>query len=525
MIAEHLSDVELVSVPSRKPQRFCRVLFLEEGALGAGGDDAPPLPSDALFCGGPGVVRELLAHDCAACALCVQGPGQEDPLLLRSCRERVLVVESQRTPYALYRELEEYFFMIEGWVNHMKTALLEGGGYQSLINCSEDVLKNFITMSNSDFRLLAYSQHVSIDDPTAKLLVEHGVHPQETIDLFRKYQVTRDWERQTKIEVKPVSELTTYPALDYIFRIQGSYFVHVVMHCNVLAPSPGLVDTFQLLIDHLGYYVRRSWNERLLLDQEPSRLFGDLIANSAYHDNALDQRLRGLSVPKTGAFTLLAFQLVSEHSDNQLLMFYTQQLKELCPWCHVGVHGSYVLVLDPLSKLVADKSRLRSFVNTHPCVIGASGRFQHLSDFAFAFRQAKAAINAVTSPGQSLASFYLGEQADVVCMFGDVFPAYVVDVARNSNQLVSHSVKSGIVARVVAYDEQHKTEDAKLLFFYLACERKASAACEALFLHRNTLLYHVDRMQKRFGFNLDDLHTRQRIMFEYLLYPASDLRT
>ena len=94
------------------------------------------------------------------------------------------------------------------------------------------------------------------------------------------------------------------------------------------------------------------------------------------------------------------------------------------------------------------------------------------------------------------------------------------NVANNNNQLVAYCVENGILAHIAAFDEKHGTDDLRILFHYLANERKVSVTCEALFLHRNTLLYHIKRLQERFGFDLDDYHTRQQIMMEYLLAPA-----
>ena len=77
----------------------------------------------------------------------------------------------------VYARIEGLLASVESWIRRMKTALLDGGDCQSLLNCSESMLQNFVMVSNSDFRLLAYTQHIPIDDPTTKLVIEQGVHP------------------------------------------------------------------------------------------------------------------------------------------------------------------------------------------------------------------------------------------------------------------------------------------------------------------------------------------------------------
>ena len=518
MIAEHLTSCSTVSVPMRKTPGFERVMLLDDDRP-LSEEDVAGLVDSTLFCGSGKAACRLLESSRDAYALCLQQHGNLDERL-RKHADRVLVLQAEEAAYDVYARIEGLLASVESWIRRMKTALLDGGDCQSLLNCSESMLQNFVMVSNSDFRLLAYTQHIPIDDPTTKLVIEQGVHPQETIELFKKYHVTKDWKAQSKIELKPASKLTVNPVLDYVFRMQGNYYVHVIMHCNKVPPTPGLADIFQILIDHLGSYVRRNWNEHLLSGQEPGRLFGDLIQRKSFGKRALEARLRGLDIPETGDFALFAFLFIAERSEDQLLPFYANLVKESFPWCHVGVYSPYILALDPKAKLPQSEPQLQAFANAHPCSIGMSNPFDQLADFPFAFNQAKAAIEIATSQNQSLSMSYRDDHPSPLYRFSECFAAYVSNVANNNNQLVAYCVENGILAHIAAFDEKHGTDDLRILFHYLANERKVSVTCEALFLHRNTLLYHIKRLQERFGFDLDDYHTRQQIMMEYLLAPA-----
>lgn len=315
------------------------------------------------------------------------------------------------------------------------------------------------------------------------------------------------------------SELNANPVLDYIFRVHGSYFVHVLMHCNIKEPTPGLRDTFQLFIDYPDLYVHRDWNEQQLLGQEPSRLFSDLITKSPFSSKALDNRLRGLNVPKEAPFTLYAFLSATESADNQLLLFYLRKLKEAFPRCHIGVYGPHVLALDAEGGLEPNGSQMQALASAYPCVIGMSAPFGHLSEFTFAYRQVKSAIELTVDARQTLASSHLDNHTALVHQFDRGFASYIADATKNNNQLVTHFVERRTIARILYFDKQHGTDDARILFF-LVNERKVSAAREALFMHRNTLLYRIGKMQGRFSFDLNDFPTRQRLLMEYFLLPA-----
>lgn len=521
MIVENVDCLDVVSNPGGAAVRFSRLFLLGGARMDDFDSKDEAWMSETLFCGTPEDAKGFLDEHPNCFALSIRDKGLPSaPSVSSAARPNLLECESDQGLSTTFYALERYFFSIESWASRMKDSLLEGGGYQSLINCSEAVLKNFIMVSNSEFRLLAYSQSTPIDDPTTKLIIEQGIHSEETIELFKKYQIMKDWKAQKRITFKPASEMTVNPVMDYVFKIEGNYFIHVLMHCNLRPATPGLADAFQLLIDHMRFYVQRTMSEQVLLYQEPSRLFNDLIAHRTYGDDALDIRLRGTGVPKTAAFTLYVFDLISENSDDLLLLFYVHQLKDAFPWCFVGLHDLHVIALDPIGKLEESISTLQSFVNLHPCTIGMSSPFRHLNEFHLAYQQALSAVELARSPHRSLASAYLEDRSDMLHSFDRCFAAYVADIASSNSELVMHNARDGIVARIVASDMQRGTQNARMLFFYLACERKASVVCKKLFLHRNTLLYNMNKLQREFDFDLDDFHTRQRIMLEYLFTAA-----
>lgn len=527
MILEHLDGCRLLSAPPRMTKRFAHISFLRGESSFDQDADASKTPASTaalssneliLYCGSAAAAESFAAAREKDFVLCIQSEPSVSPAL-RSLRSQVIVLQSSEPVSSSFDRIEHLFFSINSWTRSMKNAVLDGGDYQSLIDRSEPILKNFISVSNSEFRLLAYSRHTPIEDPVAQSLIKSGVHSPETVKLFKKYRVAKDWETQTKIERKPASELTAHEVLDYVFRIQGNYFIHVNMHCNVIPPTAALVDAFQLLVEHMEYCVKRDWNERFLQEQEPSRLFGDLIAHKPQNEKAFADRLESTGIPKAGSFLLVAFKFQEHSRENKLLPYYANHLKEAFPGCHIGIHGVYALMLythetDP----AAEERRLLAFSETYPCSIGVSNRFSNITDFAFAFQQSKNAIEIALSPRQSLAARYSEKKDSPIYRFDAYFPSYIAETARTNNHLVEYCVQNGIVPKIAAFDEQHGTNDLKTLFLYLICERKVSAACEALFLHRNTLLYRIEKMQDRFGFNLDDPNVRQQIMLEYSLY-------
>ncbi len=515
LIAEHLDGCNLAFSPADAGRRFA---FLAVLSPDAASDEALVTP-EVLTCGTP---AEALAHLKAhpeAWTLVIYGTDEMFELPSPLPPHALFCCSSLPTAQVISR-LQGLFFTLGSWEAALDAALLRGGSYQDLLDISEEVLGNFITVSNSEFRLLAFTRSIAIDDPVAQEVVALGYHSPDVVENFKRHGVMRNWETQTKIGFRSAG-LTRYPAYDYVFRSHGNYFLHVVMQCNNRPPSPGLRDAFQVLVDHIELAVRQEREERYHLSDEPSRLFGDLINHRPLTRAEIERRLGSVGLAPEGSFALAALSFSDNAAEGQYLPYYAHHARLALPQCAVGAHGPYLLVLDPEGALAESRiAPLQTFVNRHPCAGGISEPFTRIGDFPLAFQQAKAAVDLATSSQPPLA-LRLDEQPAVpLYRFGDRFGAYVASVAKVNNRLVAHTADHGIVAAVAAFDREHGTEDLRLLYAFLRNERNVRLTCEELFMHRSTLLYRIARMQERLGFSLDDPATRQRIMTEFLIRSA-----
>lgn len=511
MIEEFIEGCIAIGPIPRSAKRFTHVVRLHE-------HDDGSFERGLLPCGTPSETAEYLKKHPKSLCLCIT-QDQIYPRMLESFRQQVLTLYCEEGPAEAFNRVQRLLLRLNTWENDMKTALLEGKSYQALLTLSEPVLNNFISISNSDFRLIAYTKSIAIADPVIGSLLQNGFHTKETVDLFTRLHTTKDWESQKKITLKPVSDLNAHPVLDYVFRMQGKYFLHINMHCSARKPSAGVADAFQILINCLEYCVKQDWNNRFALHQEPSRLFGDLIERKPQSNRVFAERLRTIGIPPEGPFTLLAFRLLGESSSDALLSYCVGHLKDTFPSCFVGSYGSHALLLDPSEATKANGGeQLRLFAESHFCSVGISEPFFTIRDFPYAFQQAIQAIEMSTRSRLPLAAALDGNSETPLHSFRDCFAYFVADTAKNNSHLIEHFGQAGIVKRITDEDNRRGSDDALILYCYLKNERKASVTCSELFLHRNTLLYRIRKMEEKFGFSLDDASTRRQIVMEFLIY-------
>ena len=71
------------------------------------------------------------------------------------------------------------------------------------------------------------------------------------------------------------------------------------------------------------------------------------------------------------------------------------------------------------------------------------------------------------------------------------------------------------LARLKRYDERHGTDFYNTLYQYLLAERNVVATAKALFIHRNSMIYRLQRIQQLLDVDLDDPNVRLYLLLSY----------
>jgi len=68
------------------------------------------------------------------------------------------------------------------------------------------------------------------------------------------------------------------------------------------------------------------------------------------------------------------------------------------------------------------------------------------------------------------------------------------------------------------HDEKQGSKLIKLLSAYLYSERNATATCNVMHMHRNTVLYNISKIESLLNINLDDNDVRIKLMLGLKAY-------
>lgn len=137
---------------------------------------------------------------------------------------------------------------------------------------------------------------------------------------------------------------------------------------------------------------------------------------------------------------------------------------------------------------------------------GYSESFQGLAHFKSYYQQAKVALD------------YASAETGTGCLlsYSKISTHYLVSTLYQT--VPQHLICHPAVETLHVYDRDNNTELAETLRCYLENERNTQRSAQKLYIHRNSLMYRMDRIKELVQIDLDHPEERLRLMISYYVY-------
>ncbi|MDR0491917.1 MAG: helix-turn-helix domain-containing protein [Oscillospiraceae bacterium] len=427
----------------------------------------------------------------------------------------ITVVRGEICLRDLFNRVLRVFVRIAEWISAMERSVAKRSGLQELLDLSEPVFRNFITIQDSTFKLIDYTKKITSPGVVMARLVQHGFHPPETMDLLRHHRRLEEYKTNTDVIINRDRVTSEFDVVIKTFHLGGSIFIMVVMECCEKPANNAVVEMFGILIEYIKAYA----------DIEIAQTGGiagikalilDILEKSAGSEEEARVRSTYCGYPFEGGFRLRVFSFQDE--DNVPIAQIIRLLTESCRNA-VALYWSRSILMLELKKTDAAKTcenagRLLAGIDF---VCGISNCFDSLWELPVAYEQAVIASDIAS---RVKACGDVGGRGRFH-QFSDSLVYHVVSAGRRAAPgAFGSSFFATSIAALRAYDEQHRTETAKILRLFLENERNATSVASIMHMHRNTVLYHMEKINDILGVSLDDPDTRLQLL---LAFKADDL--
>lgn len=489
-------------INTEKEVRFTRICILPEN-----GKD---LHSETLYAGELSLALSLRAEGKDFFCVCIRDtePAAETESAPLS---GLLLLEDPVSVRTVFSELQDLFYRVSEWVSQMFQCAYEKKPLQDVLDLSEPVIGNFISISDSALNLVCCTRHIRTDDPVSSKLIENGFHPEESVEVFRKQGLFEQWDHAKGLIINKSHSFSPYDLCSKVFKLHNTYYIHAVMTCCSRPLSPGLIDLFRMLTEVVELYVRQDWKEHTFLHHDYDRFLIELIEGHTGSVAVVENRAKQLHLPFSHPYQLCLIEFLT--LDKLPVGKIGIELSGKFPEARVTVYQNRILMLfssysAPESGFVP-KEKIASLLERADARCAVSSVFSALPEIQTAYEQTRLALKYFSHSKKD--PVFCENPHSCVTEFDDCFQLILLGENPASRTMWKLTQCHRMLKRVSAYDEKHGTDNLRVLYTYLFSDRSATETGQLLHMHRNNVLYRIGRIEEMMGAKLSDAKVRHAL--------------
>lgn len=435
--------------------------------------------------------------------LCVRDRFSDETESFENMQNIIVLLTNQKIS-SVFNQILHVFRNLQDWDMQMALSTASNQGLQHLLDLSENIIGNHIDIMDATFKLLAYTRNISIDDQITQDLITCGYHSEHTVNKLRQLKRFEEYEKEDDIIISDDYKLCEYVTLKRIFHLNGKPSLYIVMHCNHREADESLPDLFRMLLNYVYCYSERDFLYPTAFAASQQYLRDLLDGNIKSVDEAIS-RASYATIPFQQDYQL--YLIAFEDNFNTPLDNLTVNINRELPFSYVISYYRRIVILHNCSRkqnnIETVICTLKKVLFHFPCIVGISNPFQNLWEAQAALEQAGCAIeygshvrrNNDNHTEQEL-FFYDFEQCFLTLIVAKSF--------NSSSDIFKNCFMIRSIHTLLEYDKQHGSNLFSTLKVFLQCNRKATESCDILHMHRNTVLYHIDRIEQMLHISLSD---------------------
>jgi sugar diacid utilization regulator len=301
--------------------------------------------------------------------------------------------------------------------------------------------------------------------------------------------------------------------------------VHLVMLCTRRPASEGRLALFDILVEKMKVFIAHDTPPRPK-GRSAESLIVDLIENRITDPRAIANRANFCKIPYRNPLCLFVIRF-REYDDvraTQLMHDLSLSLRD----AKLFLYGNEILVInyykDRTSHMAALQwaDAIKDLLKSNGAELGVSPAESSIDKLSRAYARARDAIVY----GGAVRDNRVTDSTDVldVCsnagynifFYESYYIHHIIDLIDNQNkQILENTYCMQALARLRAGDKANGVDNIRFLHCHLSNECSASKTAEQLHLHRNTVVYRINRIEHLIGMDLTEPQLRFKFMFAY----------
>ena len=260
-------------------------------------------------------------------------------------------------------------------------------------------------------------------------------------------------------------------------------------------------------------------DQKLLANQDMifTSFIDDLVEERLTNQSEIQNRSNFLAYPLKAFCCFITIQIDSPQPPYSCIL---QQLKTVFPETNMVIYKDHIVILysqenRPLGNLDFDYEQLDRILENYNGYAGISHASRHVTRFRTLYLLSTATIRI----GRTLHRKTLSKR---LFIYEDYSMYYIIDLCaqkyidtHHHNDLI-YLIHPSIL-KICRYDAEHNTNLRDVLYYYLLCGCNLGRTAQIMYMHRNTVLNKLNKINEIAEIPLEDGYTQQRMIMSCLV--------
>ena len=418
-------------------------------------------------------------------------------------------LESSVNAGKLYEELKEKWYAQEYAVSFsVYNSLVQRSDLHDIIEKTSELLGNPVILIDAKSNLISFCSDQEIEDPSASHILKMGYSRQSHISDAHTEGIHKQLsENILPITVGPGLNKTKRRILGRISIGDKPYGNIIVLEYNQQI-TPLDVKVLSAVCSALSHIVERQSKESIkteLADVMYKSYMEALLRGESVSQVWVEGWLKHMSWSSFQHFRIIAFFPDGQNSGELTIGL---ENKVNCMTLHYD--GIVLIIINPVNEAAfrSVTETLKSVLIQYGYKAGISRQFDNIEDLPIYYRQASTALKI----GSRLSGKEdISDYSEMV--------TYDILLSADTKEPMGHFYCREL-DKLTEHDKRFGTNYYNTLYTFLKCFGNKNLSAQKLFIHRNTLVYRLDKIVEILG---ADLFDGEQCLQYYLSFKINDL--
>lgn len=394
----------------------------------------------------------------------------------------------------------------------MRLAVRAHAGLELLMDVGRKMIPDAtIVVVDSAYNIIGATRERGSENVYVDQMLEQGYYDKDSLQLMAEAGYFDVSDRYLRPVLSLPPNICNDPVILRSYVANGMFYSFAGCYFPGRMPTMADQELFRCFTEQLDVYFRETGFYSQSMPQR-QQMIHDLLRYGEDNPELVRDRARGLRLPETGNFRL-GYIALDEQASGSKAGYMVLQLRA---WSNVSNYGvmqyqNSVLILFqdwheyPVGEQLLFRDRwneLLTLLSKNNACIGVSLLFTDLGHLRMGYEQAKTSIE-------------IGRKLDPDALEYHYSKYYINDM------LECYRNKFALDDVIVRYLDQlagergYSNSNLQLLFHYLSTERNISLTAKRVHMHRNSVIYRLQRIQDVLNLDLDDPDVRLRLMITF----------